>query len=145
MSGFFFSMVINILCSHAFLKIILEPREKIKEIKFQNGRTFFPEILYLKDFFTGLFYQSLEPNFWKLFSENFLAVTGKEYSDMISDISLGMNSLHLFIPFCSVGTFAEICSVNRSVEIVGMTSTGKRIMQNGGLVISFNDWIFVCM
>ena len=68
-----------------------------------------------------------------------MAVTGKEYSDMISDISLGMNSLHLFIPFCSVGTFAEICSVNRSVEIVGMTSTGRRIMQNGGLVISFNE------
>ena len=94
-----FSMVVNILCSHAFFtirgllfrglflyEIILEPEKSPRKQKSQNGRTLFPETFYFKDFFHRTF---LVPKFSTLFQKTcfqrtFLAVTSDlQYSQQI--------------------------------------------------------------
>ena len=67
-----FSMVINILCSHAFWIKSYWSQKKILEIKSQNGRTLFSEIFYFVDFFRRTFYlPNLGLYFKNLFSKNF--------------------------------------------------------------------------
>ena len=57
-----------------FLDIILDPEKESKKIKSQNGRTLFPKIFYVKDFFPLDFFKCQNLGlyiFENPFSENF--------------------------------------------------------------------------
>ena len=128
------SIVINILCSHAFstiqelfsgdfflYKIILEPEKKSQKIKSQNGWTLFPEI-FLELFFPRTFWV---PKFRTLFPKTFFQITFLAVTDLPNHVGgflpwLGTQYwLHCTFIYCRQSNLS-VCLMGRAGSLTSL-------------------------